>query len=48
VDLTRYQAVVLAVSHDAFREVPLTASHRSFVLFDTKAFLPKDAVDGRL
>jgi UDP-N-acetyl-D-galactosamine dehydrogenase len=48
VDLARYQAVVLAVSHDAFREVPLTASHRSFVLFETKAFLPKDAVDGRL
>ena len=48
VDLARYQAVVLAVSHDAFREVPLTATPRTFVLFDTKAFLPKDAVDGRL
>jgi UDP-N-acetyl-D-galactosamine dehydrogenase len=47
-DLDRYQAVVLAVSHDCFRELPLNNPQRSHVLYDTKAFLPKDAVDGRL
>lgn len=47
-DLDRYQAVVLAVSHDCFRELPLNNPQRSYVLYDTKAFLPKDAVDGRL
>jgi hypothetical protein len=46
--LDRYQAVVLAVSHDCFRELPLNNPQRPYVLYDTKAFLPKDAVDGRL
>ena len=47
-----YDAIVLAVAHDAFRELG-AARIRAFgkprhVLFDVKHLLPADAVDGRL
>jgi UDP-N-acetyl-D-glucosamine/UDP-N-acetyl-D-galactosamine dehydrogenase len=47
-----YDAVILAVSHDQFRELG-AAGIRAFgrpecVLFDVKSMLPADAVDGRL
>jgi UDP-N-acetyl-D-galactosamine dehydrogenase len=44
-----YDAVVLAVAHDAFREldVPSLKSGNG-VIFDVKAFLDKKIVDGRL
>lgn len=47
-----YDAIVLAVAHDAFREMG-AARIRAFgkprhVLFDVKHLLPADAVDGRL
>ncbi len=50
VDLNAYQAVVLAVSHREFSNLPLEpeAAKRPYVLYDTKAFLPAAWVDGRL
>ncbi|MEZ5931676.1 MAG: Vi polysaccharide biosynthesis UDP-N-acetylglucosamine C-6 dehydrogenase TviB [Alphaproteobacteria bacterium] len=48
----RYDAVVLAVAHDSFREqgaAGLRALGRDgAVLFDVKCLLPRDQVDGRL
>lgn len=46
----KYDAVILAVSHDQFAEIDfdrLTNGCKS-VIFDIKGFLPKDRVDGRL
>jgi UDP-N-acetyl-D-galactosamine dehydrogenase len=50
VHLNAYQAVVLAVSHREFSNLPLEpeAAKRPYVLYDTKAFLPAAWVDGRL
>lgn len=47
---TKYDAVILAVSHEQFAELDmkrLTNGDQS-VIFDIKGFLPKDMVDGRL
>jgi len=45
----KYEAVVLAVSHDTFRELNLTDfTNTNSVLFDLKSTLPKDSVDSRL
>jgi UDP-N-acetyl-D-galactosamine dehydrogenase len=42
-------AVVLAVSHDKFRDIDFTKfTKKNVVIFDIKAILPKDRVDGRL
>ncbi len=44
-----YDAVVLAVGHDRFRELDLTKfSKEGAVIFDMKAFFDRDAVDERL
>ena len=46
----QYDAIILAVSHEEFRELDLsklTFDHNS-VVFDTKAFLDRNTVDGRL
>ena len=47
-----YDAVVLAVSHDQFRELGASGiralGRPECVLFDVKSMLPVDAVDGRL
>ena len=44
-----YDAVVLAVAHDAFRELDVAAlKGENGVIFDVKAFLDKKVVDGRL
>jgi len=46
----KYDAVILAVSHEQFAELDLdrlTNGHKS-VIFDIKGFLPKDKVDARL
>ncbi len=45
--LTDYDAVVLAVAHDAFRKLSLNTSENQ-VVFDIKSILDKDSVDGRL
>ena len=44
-----YDAVVLAVAHDAFRELDVAAlKGENGVIFDVKALLDKKIVDGRL
>ena len=46
---TAYDAVVLAVSHDKFRELDFAKfTRKNMVVFDIKSFLPKALVDGRL
>lgn len=51
-DGCRYQAVILAVSHDQFSEMGVDEIRSLMapggVLFDVKALLPADRVDGRL
>jgi len=45
----KYEAVVLAVAHDTFKELDLTDfTNTNSVLFDLKSTLPKDSVDSRL
>lgn len=44
-----YDAVVLAVAHDAFQTLDFAAFTRpNLVVYDIKSFLPKPVVDGRL
>ncbi len=47
-----YDAIILCVGHDAFREMGVNAiralGKANHVLFDVKHILPKDAVDARL
>jgi UDP-N-acetyl-D-galactosamine dehydrogenase len=47
-----YDAIILAVAHQEFRDLGLEGVRRlgrsGAVLFDVKAVLPKNAVDGRL
>ncbi len=47
VNLQRYQAVVLAVSHDEFKALDFAKADDQ-VLFDIKSILDKNLVDGRL
>lgn len=45
----KYDAIILAVSHKTFASLPIDALKKDkCVVFDVKAFLPKDVVDGRL
>ncbi len=45
----KFDAIILAVAHKAFAELDLSALRKpASVLFDVKAFLPRDQVDGRL
>lgn len=46
----KYDAVILAVSHEQFAEIDFDrlTNGRKSVIFDIKGFLPKDKVDGRL
>lgn len=43
----KYAAVVLAVSHDKFKDISIKASNK-LVVFDVKGILPKNTVDARL
>ncbi len=45
--VTDYNAIVLAVAHDKFRELDLNTNDRQ-VLFDIKSFIDNVRVDGRL
>lgn len=47
VDLDKYEAVVLAVSHNEFNELDWDSAENS-IIYDVKAFLPREIVDGRL
>ncbi|MDH5400770.1 MAG: Vi polysaccharide biosynthesis UDP-N-acetylglucosamine C-6 dehydrogenase TviB [Cyclobacteriaceae bacterium] len=44
-----YHAVVLAVSHEAFRDMDIKSlANGTGIIYDIKSFLPRDMVDGRL
>ena len=47
VNTDNYDAVVLAVSHDKYKELELNSNHEQ-VLFDVKSVLDSDNVDGKL
>jgi len=45
----KYEAVILAVAHDSFKELNLLDfTNTNSVLFDLKSTMPKDSVDSRL
>ena len=45
----KYEAIVLAVAHNEFQNIDFAKlSSEKVVIYDTKAFIPKDLVDGRL
>lgn len=46
-DISHYSAVILAVSHKAFKSFPIEKSNKQ-VVFDVKCVLDKDKVDARL
>jgi len=46
-NIAKYQAVILAVSHDSFRKLDFTTQSNQ-VLFDIKSFITTNNVDGRL
>ena len=44
-----YDAIVLAVAHNEFKNIPFSKlSSSSTVIYDTKAFIKRNLVDGRL
>jgi UDP-N-acetyl-D-galactosamine dehydrogenase len=46
---TRYEAVIVAVAHDEFRSIDFSEiKNKSTIIFDTKAFLDRELIDGRL
>ena len=45
----KYSAIVLAVSHDDFKELDFTSlKNEHGIIYDIKSFLPREIVDGRL
>ncbi len=49
IDKKKYSAIILAVSHTAFEEVDFEElGSRKSVVFDTKSFIKRNIVDGRL
>jgi UDP-N-acetyl-D-galactosamine dehydrogenase len=46
-DISTYAAVVLAVSHDEFADLPLKKNSHQ-VIYDVKGFLDREIVDARL
>ncbi len=47
-NLADYDTIILAVSHDVFKEIDFSKRKKTSVLYDIKAILPLDKVDGRL
>ncbi len=43
-----YNAIVLAISHDEFKNFDFSHSNESTVIYDIKSLWPKEKVDGRL
>ena len=44
-----YEAIILAVAHNEFKNIPFSKlSSNSTVIYDTKAFIKRNLVDGRL
>ncbi|MFY0605774.1 MAG: nucleotide sugar dehydrogenase [Cyclobacteriaceae bacterium] len=49
IDIEKYQAIILAVGHDSFLELPWETWKKNIpVIFDVKSVLPKDLVNSRL
>ena len=48
INLRDYKAIVLAVSHEHFKELNWTDVNENTVIYDLKGFLPKDKVTSRL
>ena len=46
-NLQEYQAVIIAVAHNAFKELDFK-SRSKVVVYDLKGILPKEQVSGRL
>jgi len=47
IEFKNYQAIVLAVAHDEFKNLNIKKT-KSQIIFDIKAFLPPEIVDGKL
>lgn len=47
-NLAEYDTIVLAVAHDVFRDIDFSNRKKASVLYDIKAILPLEIVDGRL
>ncbi len=47
-NLANYSTIVLAVAHNQFKTIDFTMRSKHSVLYDIKALLPLDVVDGRL
>ena len=47
-DIENYDAVVLAVAHDKYKNIVLNTKHNNQVFYDIKSVLENDEVDGRL
>jgi UDP-N-acetyl-D-galactosamine dehydrogenase len=44
-----FDAVILAVAHDEFKELDVKSLLKpNGVIYDVKGFLPRDIIDGRL
>lgn len=43
-----YQALVLAVAHDEFKSIDVSDKPEKMVVYDIKALLPREHIDGRL
>ena len=52
IEENHYDAIILAVAHDAFKELSVESIRRygkqQHILYDVKHCLPADTVDGRL
>ncbi len=46
--MSEYNAIVLAVAHDKFRNIDFESRDKDSVLYDIKSILPVEIVDGRL
>ncbi|MEI6680909.1 MAG: UDP binding domain-containing protein, partial [Mariniphaga sp.] len=47
-NLDDYNAIVLAVSHNEFKNIDFSSRRQNTVLYDIKSLLPIEMVDGRL
>jgi len=45
----KYDAAVVAVAHNEFKNIDIVSMmNANHVIFDVKAFMPRDIIDGRL
>jgi len=49
INLKKYNAIILAVKHDSFKEINFSKlKNEGAILYDIKSFIPRELVDGRL